>query len=166
METHTAYLSIGSNLGDKLANCQKGIEALNDRRTSWLQRCSRIYETEPVGLARQDWFINCVIEIHTILEPFGLLDRTQAIQRRLGRVADTIRFGPRILDLDILLYDNVVIQSKRLIIPHPRMHERRFVLRPLCDLDATIIHPLLNREVGYLLDQLPDRGQRVVEHAC
>ena len=166
MEIHRAYISIGSNLGDRLANCRKGIQAFDDRRQSWLQQCSRMYETEPVGFADQEWFINCVIEIRTILEPFALLDRAQAIQRSVGRVVDTMRFGPRILDLDILLYDNVVIESSRLIIPHPRMHERRFVLRPLCDLDASIIHPVLRQEGGYLLGQLPDSGPKVVETAC
>jgi 2-amino-4-hydroxy-6-hydroxymethyldihydropteridine diphosphokinase len=166
VETHTAYIAIGSNLGDRPANCRKGIQALDDRRQCWLQQCSRMYETEPVGFAEQGWFINCVIKIRTILSPFALLDRTQAIQRSLGRVGDTIRFGPRILDLDILLYDNVVMESSPLIIPHPRMHERRFVLRPLCDLDSTIVHPVLQREMGYLLAQLPDSGPQVVEIAC
>jgi 2-amino-4-hydroxy-6-hydroxymethyldihydropteridine diphosphokinase len=166
VETHTAYIAIGSNLGDRLANCRKGIQALDDHRRSWLQQCSRMYETEPVGYADQEWFINCVIEVRTILSPFALLDRTQTIQRSLGRVGDTIRFGPRILDLDILFYDNVILDSPPLIIPHPRMHERRFVLRPLCDLDASIVHPVLQQEVGYLLSQLPDDGPRVVEIAC
>jgi len=166
VEIHTAYIAIGSNLGDRLANCRKGIQALDDRRQCWLQQCSRMYETEPVGFTEQPWFINCVIKIGTILSPLALLDRTQAIQRSLGRVGGTIRFGPRILDLDILLYDNVVIESSRLVIPHPRMHERRFVLRPLCDLDANIVHPVLHQEVGDLLSRLPDSGPKVVETAC
>jgi len=112
----------------------------------------------------QDWFINYAVKIETELDPFQLLERIQTIQRKAGRIHDKIRFGPRILDLDIILYDGVVIHSAQLIVPHPRMHERRFVLQPLCDIDPTIIHPVLRMEVQSLLNTLDDKTQRIRQY--
>ncbi len=158
---HRVYLSVGSNLGDKLDNCLKGVAMLTDSEESTLLRVSTFYRTSPVDYTDQDWFVNAVVEILTGLDPEALLDRLIDIQQHMGRKTDAVRFGPRVLDLDILLYDDRVIQSPRLTIPHPRMHKRAFVLQPICDIDPTIIHPVLGTTVGRLLDALEDDGQQV-----
>jgi len=159
---HTAYISVGSNLGDKLANCRRGVEALVSGGEVRITGQSRIYTTEPVDFAEQDWFVNCVIRVETQLEPFELLDRLQAIQREAGRTAVKVRYGPRVLDLDLLLYDRLILDDPRLSLPHPRMHRRRFVLKPLCDIDPDVVHPVLGRAVRALLAELDEDGQQVV----
>ncbi len=163
MFPHIAFIGVGSNLGEKLDNCLRGIKALTTNWHSRLMDISRIYKTEPVDFPDQDWFVNCVIRIETALDPLSLLEVLQDIQKKAGRVTDSIRFGPRILDMDILLYDESVIQEKDLTIPHPRMHLRRFVLKPLCDIDTELHHPVLNHSVKYFLDNLKDDGQGIVE---
>ena len=160
---HIAYISVGSNLGNKLENCRQGIQSLTEHNAR-LTAQSYLYQTEPVDYKDQDWFINYAVKIETELDPFQLLERIQTIQRKAGRIHDKIRFGPRILDLDIILYDAVVIHSAQLIVPHPRMHERRFVLQPLCDIDPTIIHPVLRMEVQSLLKTLDDKTQRIRQY--
>lgn len=161
---HTAYISVGSNLGDKLTNCRRGVEALVSGGEVQITGQSRTYTTEPVDFTDQGWFINFVIRIETQLGPFELLDRLQAIQREAGRTAETVRFGPRVLDLDLLLYDRLIMDDPRLRLPHPRMHRRRFVLRPLCDIDPDVVHPVLGKAVRALLAELDGEGQQVVEH--
>ena len=101
-EFHTAFICVGSNLGDKLENCHQGIATLTRDESNRLIDQSLIYRTEPVGYKDQDWFINYVVKIETLLEPLALLDRFKAIERDAGRVQDTVRFGPRVLDLDII----------------------------------------------------------------
>ena len=157
------YISVGSNLGNKLENCGQGIQSLTccDAR---LIAQSPIYQTEPVDYSDQDWFINLVVKFETSLDPFQLLDRMQSIQRKAGRIQQPVRFGPRILDLDILFYDNVVLNSAQLMIPHSRMHKRRFVLQPLCDINPTIIHPVLKKDVQSLLEDLDDNEQRIIKY--
>lgn len=161
---HTAYISVGSNLGDKLENCRRGVEALVSGGEVRITGQSRNYTTEPVDFTEQDWFINSVIRVETRLEPFELLDRLQAIQREAGRSAETVRFGPRVLDLDLLLYDRLILDDPQLSLPHPRMHRRRFVLKPLCDIGPDVIHPVLGKAVRVLLAELDEDGQQVVEH--
>ena len=112
----------------------------------------------------QDWFINLVVKIETLLDPYRLLGRLQSIQRKAGRLQDSIRFGPRVLDLDIIFYDEMVINSTQLVIPHPRMHKRRFVLQPLCDINPAIMHPVLKTDVRTLLNRLDDNEQRIIEY--
>lgn len=158
---NTTYIAIGSNIGDALLNCQNGITALTTSGKSVLNSQSRFYKTEPVDYTDQDWFINAVVKIGTELDPFELFTELKAIEHDAGRTNKTVRFGPRILDLDIILYNDVVINSPELIIPHPRMHKRRFVLKPLCDIDMTIIHPVLKKEMQYLLNNLNDDEQRI-----
>lgn len=161
---HTAYISVGSNLGDKLENCRRGVEALVAGGEVRITGQSRIYKTEPVDFTEQDWFINSVIRVETRLEPLELFDRLQAIQREAGRTADSVRFGPRVLDLDLLLYDRLVLDDPRLSLPHPRMHRRRFVLKPLCDIDPDMVHPVLGKAAATLLAELDEDSQQVVEH--
>ena len=104
----------------------------------------------------QDWFVNAVAMIGTTLPPFDLLEELRSIETKAGRVRDAIRFGPRILDLDIILYGDVILESPGLIIPHPRMHKRRFVLKPICDIDRKMIHPVLEQDMESLLNLLDD----------
>ena len=161
---HIAYISVGSNLGQKVDNCRGGIAVLTRTGSTRLVDQSFIYRTEPVDYLDQDWFVNCVAKIETDLDPLSLLNVLKSIERAAGRVKDTIRFGPRILDLDIILYDNLVMDTPPLTVPHPRMHKRRFVLKPLCDIDPNIIHPVLHRTMESLLEDLDEKGQRIIEY--
>jgi 2-amino-4-hydroxy-6-hydroxymethyldihydropteridine diphosphokinase len=159
---HVVFISVGSNLGDKKENCLKGISALTGSGRAMLLNVSRFYRTSPVDYADQDWFVNAFVKIGTTMSPLDLLDELVSIQRSMGRKADTIRFGPRVLDLDILLYDDQVIRTPRLEIPHPRMHKRAFVLQPICDIDPTIVHPVLGQTAADLLRRLADDDQQVI----
>ena len=159
---HAVFISVGSNLGGKLDNCLNGIAALTGSGKSVLVGASRFFRTSPVDFTEQEWFVNAVVKISTTMEPLTLLDELVAIQQQLGREADTVRFGPRVLDLDILLYDDRVMRTPRLEIPHPRMHNRAFVLQPICDIDPSITHPVLGQTVADLLSHLDDADQRVI----
>ncbi|MGO9258293.1 MAG: 2-amino-4-hydroxy-6-hydroxymethyldihydropteridine diphosphokinase [Bryobacteraceae bacterium] len=153
----TIYLSLGSNVGDRQANLRAALERLAapDLR---VVRVSPVYETEPVdappGIPEQRWFLNLAAEAETDLFPMQLLARTQKIERALGRVR-TVRNGPRSIDIDILLYAKAVVRSARLEIPHPRMHERRFVLAPLADLAPELRHPVTHKTVREMLAAAP-----------
>lgn len=160
-DLHTAFISIGSNIGDKLANCQNAISALETVEDTRLCACSRFYKTAPVDYLDQDWFVNAAVKIDTKLAPRELLEALKEIQQRAGRLKDPIRFGPRIIDLDIIFYDTAIIDLPELVIPHPRMHKRRFVLQPICDIDPAFVHPVFQKDVRYLLDQLSDETQSV-----
>ena len=128
-----------------------------------LSKASRFYRTSPVDYLDQDWFVNAAVKIETPLDPLDLLATLQAIQQQAGRTKGEIRFGPRVLDLDIIFYDQLVMKTPTLEIPHPRMHKRRFVLQPICDIDPDIVHPLLNISVKSLLNQIGDNEQEVFE---
>ena len=148
-----AYLGIGSNIGDKTANCKKAIELLNKHSQAKVTKISDFYETEPVGYKEQEWFVNCAVEIETDLNPHELLLLCHTIESELGRERK-IKYGPRIIDLDILLYNNDIIDTTdttELKIPHPEMHKRRFVLKPLSDIAPDAVHPVLKKTVAKLL---------------
>ena len=161
---HTAFISVGSNLGHKLENCRQGITALTYGGTSRLIDQSHIYRTEPVDYKDQDWFVNYVVKIETALNPHALLQTIKSIERDAGRTKDAVRFGPRVLDLDIIMYDAIVMDDPDLVIPHPRMHKRRFVLKPICDIDPDIIHPVFHRTMRSILEFLDTGGQRKIEY--
>ena len=163
-DLHIAYISAGSNMGDRLQNCCKGIESLTESGNSRILAQSRIYTPEPVDYEDQDWFINMMVKLETAHDPFELLDHIEHIQRAAGRLHDPIRFGPRILDLDIILYDDRIVDSERLVVPHPRMHKRSFVLKPICDIDPAIIHPVLKQDMQFLLKRLGEDKQKVLEY--
>ncbi len=162
LKGNSAYISIGSNLGDKLANCQFGIDALARTTHTVLIAQSPFYRTAPVDYLDQDWFVNAVIAIETRLDPKPLLAELKSIQSAAGRTREHVRFGPRILDLDILLYGNQVLATPELNIPHPRLHKRRFVLQPMCDIDPGIVHPVMNVSMQTLLNRLDANDQKVV----
>jgi 2-amino-4-hydroxy-6-hydroxymethyldihydropteridine diphosphokinase len=151
-----AYLSLGSNLGDRAANLESAIEALPEIGARILCRSS-IYETEPVDFLAQPWFLNCVVEAETSLTPRQLLEGLQAIERKLGSKKLVPR-GPRIIDLDVLLYDSDVIHEDGMEIPHPRLAERRFVLVPLAELAPELRHPVLRKTASELLAATQDRS--------
>ena len=163
-KSHTAYICVGSNLGRKLETCRQGVAELSRGETSRLVDQSPVYQTEPVDYKDQDWFVNYVVKIETVLQPLVLLDRLKSIEDAAGRTRDSVRFGPRVLDLDIVFYDDMVMDHPRLVIPHPRMHERRFVLKPVCDIDPHINHPVFHRTIQSLLEDLDETGQRIVEY--
>ena len=128
-----------------------------------LAAASPFYRTSPVDYLDQDWFVNGVVKIHTRLSPLELLETLKCLETDAGRKKNRLRFGPRTLDMDILFFDDQVIRTDTLIIPHPRMHRRRFVLKPICDIDPVMVHPVLKKDMRSLLDDLGDDAQKVVE---
>jgi len=162
MAVHKVFLSIGSNLGDPLQNCCRGLDTLCAEDQVTLLGRSPFYRTQPVDYLDQNWFINAALLVETSLTPFELLDKIRSVQIRMGRKSDTVRFGPRVLDLDIIFYDNLVMDTPHLVVPHPRMHKRRFVLHPICDIDPSVMHPVIGLTVREILDQLPTDNQDLV----
>ncbi len=152
---HIAYIGIGSNLGNKSYHCENAIsEILKVDRHRLLARSS-FFKTEPVGYASQDWFVNGVIKIETDLEPSDLLRTLKAIEGQLGRT-ETFRWGPRTIDLDILLFDDLQIETEELEVPHPHIQDRKFVLVPLTEIDQNLIHPVLKKTIRELLDNFEE----------
>ena len=149
MSETVAYLGLGTNLEDREANLGKALDLLSAEPGLGLLRCSRIYETEPWGVADQPRFLNSVAEMATTLDPERLLDVCKDVEARIGR-RPGIRWGPRLIDVDILLYGNLVVQLPQLEIPHPRLHLRAFALVPLAELAATTIHPVLGKTIEEL----------------
>lgn len=152
---NTAYLALGTNLGVREHYLYTALKELNDTRCIKITDFSSIYETDPVGYTDQDSFLNMVIKVKTDLSPLDLLRILQEIEIKLGRERK-IRWGPRTIDLDILLYNQENIDDKQLTIPHPRMHERAFVVIPLMDIDKDLILPNSKRALSQYIDKLPD----------
>jgi len=152
-----AYVSIGSNLGAREATCLAAVEGLGRLPGVRALRRSRLYETEPWGLAEQPAFINLAVGLDTALAPVELLAALLELERGLGRrrAAGEPRWGPRVVDLDLLLHGACVLDTPGLVLPHPRLHERRFVLAPLVELDPALRHPVLGRTLAELLAALP-----------
>jgi len=148
----TAYIGLGSNLGDREASLWRAIEAV-DSSSTWLKRVSRFRDTEPVGIENQPRFLNAAMEVETVLSARELLESLLEIERRLGRVREGPRYGPRLIDLDLLLYGEESIDEYGLKVPHPRLHERRFVLEPLVEIAPRLVVPGLGR-VRDLLSKL------------
>ena len=153
------YLSLGSNRGDRAANLRRATEELGKPGVE-VQRVSSFYKTEPVDFGPQAWFLNCAVEALTKLMPMQLLKAVKSVERALGRRPGVSK-GPRPIDIDILLYENVVVRTAALTIPHERMNERRFVLIPLRELAPAARHPVSRRTVTEMLQDVPDLSQVV-----
>lgn len=150
--SHRAFISLGSNLGDRRENLCEAIRRLSP--FGKVTRTSSFYETEPVEMTEQPWFVNAVLEFSTELAPVALLRRLLEVERSMGRERNVPK-GPRNIDLDLLLYDDESVNTVDLSLPHPALHERRFVLEPLVEIAPEAWHPTLRKPAWKLLEMLP-----------
>lgn len=150
------YIGIGSNLGNALQNCKEAIKAISLVNEIQLIATSSFYSTEPVGIENQNWFVNAAIEIKTSLPACDLLHVLQSIENTMGRLRE-VKGGPRIIDLDLLFYNQDIINEKDLIVPHPEIHKRQFVLEPLNEIASFFIHPTFGISIRGLKDRLDDK---------
>jgi 2-amino-4-hydroxy-6-hydroxymethyldihydropteridine diphosphokinase len=162
----TVYLSLGSNLGDRVKNLQQAIAALREAGIN-VTRTSSMYETEPVDYLDQPWFLNIAVAAETELAPAALLDILRQIETQMGS-KKLIAKGPRLIDIDILLYGDQVIDTLELQVPHPRMPLRRFVLEPLAEIAPNARHPVSGLSVSEMLDRTPDKSavRKFDEESC
>ncbi len=152
---HIVYIALGANLGDRAANLRAALQSMPPDVHVLAE--SRVYETPPWGYTDQPPFLNMAVKAGTNLSPTALLGYLKQLEVRLGR-AQSVRWGPRLIDLDILFYDDLVLDTPPLVIPHPRLHERGFVLAPLADLAPDLEHPLLRRRIRELLAGVDQAG--------
>lgn len=146
-------MSLGSNIGDRVLNCRSALEEISG--FAEIRRVSSVYETEPVGHENQPDFINCAAQIDTALSPHDLLSRLREVEKVLGRVRDE-RWRPRTIDIDIIFYDDLILDTEELTIPHVSAHARRFVLEPVCEIDPMFVHPGFGVRVYLLLNDIDD----------
>jgi len=151
----TVYIGVGSNLGDRYENLERALELLSAK--ALLQQVSSVYETEPVGYSQQPPYLNLVCRVDTELSPQQLLGKLKEIEHEMGRKA-SFRNAPRVIDLDILLYDEIVVDSDELTIPHPGLTERAFVLVPLDEIAPELVHPAKKKTISQLLSALSDKS--------
>jgi 2-amino-4-hydroxy-6-hydroxymethyldihydropteridine diphosphokinase len=145
------YLSLGSNIGDRIGYLQQALTQLTSNKALKLLSASSFYETEPVGDGDQEWFVNVAVAIETDLTPEALMTYCLSVEDHLGRQRDPKRpLGPRTVDIDILFYGSLVLQSDNVTLPHPRVHERAFVLVPLLEVNPRLLHPVFNKTVEQL----------------
>jgi 2-amino-4-hydroxy-6-hydroxymethyldihydropteridine diphosphokinase len=146
-----AYISLGSNIENRIVHCKKALDELSTFLI--LKVVSSFYETKPLGVSNQNNFINCAAEIETSLQPNDLLDYLIHTERKLGR-ASKGDYKPRTIDIDIVFYNNLILETDRLVIPHKQAHLRKFVIEPLCEINPDLIHPVLNKPISDILQKL------------
>ena len=156
-----SLVGIGSNLGNPVGNCLRAIEIVSSLDRVKLIQKSSLYRTEPVGFSGQEWFVNSVIEIKTVLSARSLLKALQQIESSMGRIRGA-KWGSRTIDLDILFYNQNIVENDELVIPHPELHKRRFVLVPLCEITPYFVHPVFGVSVKELLNGLRDKSKVVM----
>src|SRR5882762_2549669 len=156
MDEKTVYLSLGSNLGNREENLRSAMDELPHAGVA-IAKMSSFCETEPVDLLEQPWFLNCVVEAETQFDPFMLLRALREIEMKMGS-KKLVAKGPRLIDMDILLYGEETMDTPELQVPHPRMHLRRFVLAPLAEIAPEVRHPTLKKAVRELLEETKDRS--------
>ena len=157
---NNVFIGIGSNLGNAKENCLQGISKLEESKEIKVIRHSSFYKTEPVERPNQNWFVNCVVESETSLSPENLLFYLKNLEVEMGRV-QSIKWGPRVIDFDILFFDNKIIDTSDLKIPHPLNHERRFVLEPMDEIAPGLIHPVLKKSINELKKSILCENQRI-----
>ena len=162
---HVVYIGFGSNIGDRLAHIQNAIHILSKTEGITLQKISSIYTTDPVGYVEQAQFLNGVAAIQTSLPPLSLLHTLKDIETAIGR-KHRIRWGPREIDLDILIYGDLCVQTEKLVIPHPEMHLRGFVLVPLAEIAPHLVHPVFQETIHTLLNRLEDGKPVLKQEDC
>ncbi|MBI1919831.1 MAG: 2-amino-4-hydroxy-6-hydroxymethyldihydropteridine diphosphokinase [Geobacter sp.] len=155
------FIALGSNEGDRELNLLRAVAEIGRLAGTRITALSHFYDTEPVGPVPQGNFLNAVARLETSLDPHGLLAALQRIETEVFRRKRTVHWGPRIMDLDILFYGDLHISGDDLVVPHPRLHERRFVLEPLAELAPDLLHPLLGKKMRELLDGLGGTGKVV-----
>ena len=158
----TVYLSLGSNVGDKQANLEQAIGEL--ARLGTVRKRSALYETEPMEITDQPWFMNCAVELETELMPKQFIAAVLDIEREMGRKR-TKKKGPRTIDVDVLLFGKSIIEMKGLTVPHPAMHLRRFVLEPMVEIAPEVRHPVFKRSMRELREALPAGAGQVKKPA-
>ena len=154
---HTAYIAIGSNIGNPYQNCTEAIHKISNNDSIKIISKSSFYQTSPIGGVEQDWFINCAIKINTSLTSDSLLFNLLNIESVMGRIRGG-KWGPRLIDLELLFYDSLISNKKKLTIPHPEIQKRNFVLMPLSDIAESLIHPVLKKTIGDLLKESTDNA--------
>lgn len=152
------FLGIGTNLGNREINLEQAVAGIEENIGTVLQSSS-IYETDPWGFESKDKFLNMIIKVETTLSPSLLLEKIKIIESLLGRVRGGMQYSSRLIDIDILLYEDLIVDEERLVIPHPLMHERKFVMVPLCEIAPEMIHPLLKKSIAELLKICEDRSE-------
>ena len=157
---NNVFLGIGTNLGDRKRNLRVAIKKIEEQ-IGMVLNSSSVYETAPWGFEAESDFLNMVIRVETLHSPQELLKKIIAIESGIGRERDQDRYSSRVIDIDILLYDDLVLDQKGLKIPHRLMHERRFVLVPLCEIAPDLIHPVLRKSMKVLLEECRDRTKIV-----
>jgi 2-amino-4-hydroxy-6-hydroxymethyldihydropteridine diphosphokinase len=155
--SHTLYVLLGANLGDPKVMFELACQQLAGQ-VGPIERASALYETTAWGITSQPTYLNQVLRLGTLLSPADVLARTQAIETTLGRVRHE-RWGARLIDIDLLFYDDLVLQTPTLALPHPLLHERRFTLVPLAEIAPDLVHPVLKQSVSTLVLQCQDEGQ-------